>query len=355
MPSFKIGSKIISENSPTYFIADIAANHDGNLARAKKLIKLSAMAGADAAKFQHFKADTIVSKSGFDKMKKISHQAKWKKSVYQVYKEASINPDWTNELIKTCKKYKIDFMTSPYDLDYIDELNSKVCAFKIGSGDITWEKSLKKISMSKKPIIIATGASDFKEVKRAINLILKNNKKIVIMQCNTNYTNSLENFKFLNLNVLKLYNKHFGKKVFLGLSDHTPGNISVLAAVSLGAKVIEKHFTDNNLRSGPDHKFSMNPKTWNEMVLKTRILEKSMGDGIKRVEKNELKSKIVQRRGLWLLNNIKKNDKIKEKDLIALRPCPNDGFDPFDLRKIINKKAKRYLRKGNYLSKSCLK
>ncbi len=144
MPSFKIGSKIISENSPTYFIADIAANHDGNLARAKKLIKLSAMAGADAAKFQHFKADTIVSKSGFDKMKKISHQAKWKKSVYQVYKEASINPDWTNELIKTCKKYKIDFMTSPYDLDYIDELNSKVCAFKIGSGDITWEKSLKK-------------------------------------------------------------------------------------------------------------------------------------------------------------------------------------------------------------------
>tara|TARA_A100001011_G_C14291085_1_gene836235 strand:- start:435 stop:1502 length:1068 start_codon:yes stop_codon:yes gene_type:complete len=355
MLSFKIGSKIISKNSPTYFIADIAANHDGNLARAKKLIKLCAEAGADAAKFQHFKADTIVSKSGFDKMKKITHQANWKKSVYQVYKDASIDPNWTEDLIKTCKKYKIDFMTAPYDLDYIDELDKKVCAFKIGSGDITWEKSIYKISKKNKPVIIATGASDIKEVRRAVNVIFKNNKKIVLMQCNTNYTNSLDNFKHLNLNVLNQYKKIFNKRVILGLSDHTPGNISVLAGVSLGARVIEKHFTDNNSRSGPDHKFSMNPKSWKEMVISTRILEKSMGDGIKKVERNELQSKIVQRRGLWLINNIKKNQRLKETDVIALRPCPNNAFNPFDLKKIINKRAKINLKKGDYISKSCLK
>ena len=120
------------------------------------------------------------------------------------------------------------------------------------------------------------------------------------MQCNTNYTNSLENFKYLNLNVIKTFEKYFSKDVILGLSDHTPGHISVLAAVALGARVVEKHFTDNNDLDGPDHRFSMNPKTWLEMVNATRIMESSLGDGIKRVEKNEIKSKIVQRRGLWL-------------------------------------------------------
>ena len=355
MLSFKIGSKLISKKNPTYFIADIAANHDGNLARAKKLIKLCAKAGANAVKFQHFKAETIVSKEGFDKMRKTAHQAKWKKSVYQVYKDASINPKWTDELIKTCKKYKVDFMTAPYDLNYIDDLEKKICAYKVGSGDITWEQSLKKISKKTKPIIIATGASNFSEVERVIKLVKKNNKNIVLMQCNTNYTNSLENFKYLNLNVIKTYEKYFSKDVILGLSDHTPGHISVLAAVALGARVIEKHFTDNNDLDGPDHKFSMNPKTWLEMVSATRIMESSLGDGIKRIEKNEIKSKIVQRRGLWLTRNIKKNEIIKINDFVALRPCPKNALDPFELNKIINKRASKNLKKNTYLSKSCIK
>ena len=116
-----------------FFIADIAANHDGSLSRAKKLIKLAAKAGADAAKFQHFKADTIVSNEGFKKIGKISHQKKWRKSVFQIYKDASINPKWNLELLKECKKNKIEFMTAPYDLDYVDDVYKFISAYKIGS------------------------------------------------------------------------------------------------------------------------------------------------------------------------------------------------------------------------------
>ena len=133
----------------TYFIADIAANHDGNLKRAKKLIRLAAKSGANAAKFQHFKAETIVSDYGFKKLGKLTHQSKWKKSVFEVYKDASINFKWTSELSKECKKNNIDFMTSPYDLDYVDKVEKHIVAYKIGSGDITWKEIIKKIEKKK--------------------------------------------------------------------------------------------------------------------------------------------------------------------------------------------------------------
>ena len=146
----KLGKKIISNNSKTYFIADIAANHDGKISRAKKLIRLCAKAGANAAKFQHFKAETIVSDAGFRSLGKIAHQKKWKKSVFEIYKEASINPSWSVILKKECKKNRIDYMTAPYDLDYVDEVKKDIVAYKIGSGDITWKKIIKKISKKKK-------------------------------------------------------------------------------------------------------------------------------------------------------------------------------------------------------------
>ena len=133
-------------------------------------------------------------------------------------------------------------------------------------------------------MIIATGASDKKDVIRAVNLIKKFNKKIVLMQCNTNYTAKVENNFYLNLNVLNQYKKLFGNKIILGLSDHTEGYNSVLGAVALGARVVEKHFTDNNYREGPDHLFSMNPKSWKKMVNETRKLERSLGDGVKKIE-----------------------------------------------------------------------
>ena len=145
-------------------------------------------------------------------------------------------------------------------------------------------RNFKKIS-KKLPVILATGAATLNEVKLAVKTILKQNKKIVLMQCNTNYTNSDENYNFINLNVLRSYKKIFREKVILGLSDHTRGHVTVLGAVAMGARVVEKHFTDDNLRTGPDHAFSMNFKTWKAMVDETRILEKTLGDGIKKLKK----------------------------------------------------------------------
>ena len=325
----------------TYFIADIAANHDGSLKRAKKLIKLCAKAGADAAKFQHFKAKTIVSDEGFKKIGKISHQKKWKKSIFQVYKSASINFSWTQALKKECDKAGIDFMTAPYDLEYIDKVNKFIKYFKIGSGDITWKESLEKISRKKKTIMLATGASSFTDVVNAVNLIRKKNKKkIILMQCNTNYTNSTNNFNYINLKVLNQYRKFFGNKIILGLSDHTPGHATVLGAVTLGAKVIEKHFTDNNNRNGPDHKFSMNPKTWKIMVDETRNLENALGNGKKIIEKNEKQSVIIQRRGCWSARKIYKGEVFNKQMVKLLRPCPKQSISPFLIEKYFGKKIK---------------
>ena len=346
----KIGKNIISNKSKTYFIADIAANHDGNISRAKKLIRLAAVNGADAAKFQHFKAETIVSDFGFKKFKKKAHQKDWKKSVFEVYQSASINFQWTKILKKECDKYKIDFLTSPYDLEYVDKVEKYIKAYKIGSGDITWHEIINKISKKKKPVIIATGASNMAEVEKALKIILKNNKKIILMQCNTNYEASENNFNYINLNVLNSFKKKFGKKVILGLSDHTHGHTTVLGAVMLGARAVEKHFTDDNSREGPDHKFSLNPTTWREMVIETRKLEKSMGNGIKIIEKNELESSVVQRRSLRTNKNLSKGTIIKKLDLVALRPCPKDAIAPSEIKNVIGKKAKFRIKKGDHLS-----
>jgi sialic acid synthase SpsE len=352
MTKFKIGSKIISNNNQTYFIADIAANHDGDINKAKDLIYLCAEAGANAAKFQHFTAETIVSDYGFKSLgDKFSHQKNWRKSVYEVYKKASINLEWTEELNKTCRKVGIDFFSSPYSIEMVDHLLPYVPAYKIGSGDITWLEIISYISKKKKPVIIASGASTFAEVKLAIKIIQKYNKKIVLMQCNTNYTASRDNFKFINLNVLKQYKKKF-PNILLGLSDHTPGHSTVLGAITLGARVIEKHFTDNNNRIGPDHKFSMNPKTWKQMVEASRELEESLGDGKKKIEKNELETIILQRRAIRSKKLIKKGQIISMNNLIFLRPCPLNALPLKYYKKILGTKAKRNIYFGDYFKKS---
>lgn len=346
---FKINKRIISNESKTYFIADIAANHDGSIKKAKELIHAAKESGADAAKFQHFSAETIVSDFGFKSLKgKLSHQAKWKKSVFEVYKDASIDLSWTPILKKECDKVGIDFFTSPYAFSMVDHIDPYVPAFKIGSGDITWHEILKYISKKNKPVILASGASNLKEVEMAIKILKKENNKICLMQCNTNYTNSDENFNFINLNVLKLYKQKF-PNIILGLSDHTSGHSTVLGAIALGARMIEKHFTISNDLEGPDHKFSMNPKTWREMIERSRELEKSLGNGKKIIEKNEKEPSIVQRRAIRVNKDIKKGTIISKQNLTFLRPCPINALAPYKIKKILGKKVIRNIKKGDVI------
>ena len=161
-----------------------------------------------------------------------------------------------------------------------------VPAYKIGSGDIDWLEMLEHMARKGKPVILATGASDHRRGAARVHTILAINPQLVLMQCNTNYTASLENFDHIHLNVLKTYAAMF-PEVILGLSDHTHGHATVLGAVALGARVIEKHFTDDNSREGPDHNFAMNPRTWAEMVEHTRQLERALGSADKFVAGNE--------------------------------------------------------------------
>ena len=156
------------------------------------------------------------------------------------------------------------------------------------------------------------------------------------MQCNTNYTASDKNFRFINLNYLK-YLKNKFPKLILGLSDHTHGHSTVLGAVTLGAKVIEKHFTLSNEHDGPDHKFSMTPKTWKEMIDRSKELELSLGDGIKKIEDNETETVVLQRRSIRVNKHLNKNHIIQREDLNVLRPCPENAIIPRDINKVIGK------------------
>lgn len=324
----------------TYFIADIAANHDSDLARAKMLIEKAKEAGADAAKFQHFQAKNIVSDVGFRNLKtKKSHQSAWKESVFEVYEKASLPREWTAELFNHCKAYEIDFMSSPYDFESVDLLDKFVEVYKIGSGEITWLEEIDYICKKGKPIILATGASTLEDVSIAVNLINQNNVDLVLMQCNTNYTGNNDNFKYLNLNVLKTFSDKF-PRIVLGLSDHTEGCISVLGAVALGARVIEKHFTDDTGREGPDHTFSLDPITWSKMVESVRTLELALGDGIKRVEGNELETVIIQRRGLRFTQNVSKGTILTREHLSVLRPAPANSFKASELNLVVGKTTK---------------
>ena len=348
-PRIRIGQRQISLDDPTYFIADIAANHDGDLQRAIDLIWLAAEAGADAAKFQHFSAETIVSDYGFRQLgTQQSHQSAWKKSVFDIYKDASLNTDWNHMLVETCRAAGIDFFTSPYSFELVEMVDPLVPAYKVGSGDITWLEIVRHMASKKKPILLATGASSLADVHRAIAAILGETPELVLMQCNTNYTASLENFKFVNLNVLKTYRSLYPDMV-LGLSDHTPGHATVLGAVALGARVVEKHLTDDNGRSGPDHRFSMNGTSWREMVDRTRELEHALGDGIKRVEENERETVVLQRRSMRATRKLDRGETIKTGDFTALRPCPADALLPYEFAGCLGAELERDIDAGDYL------
>lgn len=327
----------IGNGGKVYFVADIAANHDGSLDRAKRLIDQAAKAGANAAKFQHFRAHLIVSNKGFREIgKKIAHQATWSKSVVEVYKEAELPWKWTDELINTCKDNGIDFFSAPYDLEAIEYLEPKMPFFKIGSGDITWKESLAKVSKYGKPIFLATGASDLEDVKKAMNVLGRDRRDIVLMQCNTNYsTDTLKN-RYSNISVLNEFRRLFPNAI-LGLSDHSKSHWSTLAAVVLGARVVEKHFTDDCSRTGPDHAFSLNPEEWQEMVFQTSEILGVLGDGVKRIESNEQESIVVQRRAIRYSRDLPKNHVLTRSDLIALRPCPENGISPFALEEVIGR------------------
>ena len=349
MSAFQLGKRLIGPDQPTYFIADIAANHDGDLTRALELMTLAKEAGADCAKFQHFQAAHIVSDYGFRSLGgQQSHQASWSKSVFEVYEDAAVDWDWTAKLAAHAKAIDIEFMSAPYDLDAVTHLDPYLNAFKVGSGDINWLEELQFIADIGKPVLIAAGAASLDDVKRAMDLLTSADVPVVLMQCNTNYTGSIENVQYVNLRVLSQFASLY-PNVTLGLSDHTPGHVTVLGAVTLGARVVEKHFTDDTLRVGPDHGFSLDPTSWRAMVDDTRMLEAALGTGIKQVEPNEAQTVVLQRRCVRAARVLTADTVITEADIEVLRPAPAEAIAAHEFSKVIGTTLNRALAFGEEL------
>lgn len=349
MVNFNIAGRQIGPDEPTYFVADIAASHDGELSRAVDLIHLSAEAGADAAKFQNFTAEEIVNDRGFRELgEQIGHQARWKKSVVQVYREASIPWEWTPILKAECEKAGIHYFSSAYDFGAVDMLESYVPAYKIGSGDVSWLEMIEYTAAKGKPMLVATGASPVEDVVAAVDAVHRHTDELVLMQCNTNYTGSIDNLKHIHLNVLKGFGVMF-PDVVLGLSDHTPGPATVLGAIALGARVIEKHFTDDTTREGPDHAFSMDPRSWREMIDRSRELELAMGSPLKRVVENERETYVVQRRAIRARHALPAGHTIMREDLTVLRPAPLHGFSADRLDEVVGKVTTRALEESELI------
>ena len=337
----KIGNRMIGENHPVYIIAEIGANFDGNMEKAKKLIKAAKECGADCAKFQSFLADKIVSGKGFANMHLKGVHGSWGRPVDEIFKEAEFPREWHKELLNFCSKIGIDFSTSPYDFEAIDlcvELD--IPFIKVGSGEITWLEALAYIARKNKPMFLATGDATLSEIDEAISTIENTgNKNLVLMQCITNYPSKIES---ANINVLKTYQTAFN--ILTGYSDHSPGPVVAIGSVALGACVIEKHFTLNKKDPGPDHPHSMDVNEFKKMVGYIRELESAMGTTRKIVVAEESETVIVQRRSLYAKRDIPKGKVLEKEDIIELRPAL--GILPKYKDNILGKTSKEFIEEG---------
>ncbi len=348
----KIGNRKIGQGYPTYIIAEIGSSFDGDLQRVKYLAKLAKDSGADAFKIQNFSAPKIVSEKGFSGLK-ISFQKNWDESVFNVYKKSEFPHQWVKELFDYCKKIGIDFLSSPYDKQAVELLEKvEVSAYKIGSGEIDNLDFLEYVASKGKPILLGTGACNLSDIKKAIGVIKKTgNKKIVLFQCVTSYPVLL---KYANIKAMVAIKEKF--KVEVGYSDHTIGRegggddplsgITVpLAAVALGAAVIEKHFTDDRKRKGPDHNFAMEAEDFKKMADAIRALEKALGDGKKKVEDSERETVVIQRRGIYAKKDIKPGEIISFENIDFLRPAL--FLRPPQSKRILGRKAKNNIKSGD--------
>lgn len=337
MDTIKIGNRTVGRNHPCYIIAEIGSNFDGSLKKAKKLIELAKKSGADCAKFQSFITEELLSETGFEK--RVAFQSRWRKPVWEVYKKAELPREWHADLARHARKLKIDFMSTPYDceaVDLLDELD--IPAFKIGSGDITYLEFLKYIAKKGKPILLPTGASTMAEIKDAIEAVKSaKNNKIILMQSVTQYPSPIEDANILSMVSM---GKKFG--LDMGYSDHSPNMTVPVASVALGACVIEKHFTDDTKNQGPDHPHSLDPKSFSTMVTRIREVEKALGDGIKKVEKSEKDTRIIQRRSIYTTKPVKKGETFTRENIKCLRPFA--GLSAAKFFSVLGKRSTRDMK-----------
>ena len=335
-------------NSKVIIIAEAGVNHNGDFDNAKKLILAAANSGADYVKFQTFKADKLVSK---DAQKAEYQKASLKEdgvTQYEMLKKLEMPEQWHFDLIKYANECGIKFLSTGFDEDSIDFLDSlNIDLFKVPSGEITNKPYLEHIAKKGKPIVISTGMSNLQEIKDAVDVIQNHQKgknKITILHCNTEYPTPMQD---VNLLAMKTIQNELGVQV--GYSDHTLGIEVPIAAVALGAGLIEKHFTLDRNMIGPDHLASLTPEELKQMVTSIRNIELAIsGDGIKVASESENKNIHIARKSIHLKNDLSSGQIIDIHDLIMKRP--GDGISPMQVDKIIGKKTLSDLKKDHKLN-----
>jgi N,N'-diacetyllegionaminate synthase len=330
-----------------FIIAEAGVNHNGDLKIAKKLIDAAVNAGANAVKFQTFVAQNLCSrtapKAGYQKKNTNN-----KETQFQMLNSLELNKTAHKELISYCKKQNIIFMSSPFDLDSIDLLYSLgIDIFKIPSGEITNLPYLEKIGSLKKKIIMSTGMAELGEVRFAVKILVNSGSSkndISLLHCCTDYP---ADFKNVNLRVLNTLTEIFSG-FQIGYSDHTTGFEASVAAVAMGAKIIEKHFTLDKLMDGPDHKASIDPEELKGMVCAIRNIEKALGDGIKKSTDAEIKHRAIVRKSIVAIKNIKKGEVFSLANIGIKRP--GNGISPTKWYNVQGMSAKKDFVKDEFIT-----
>lgn len=343
----------INKSEHVYIIAEAGVNHNGDMQKAIDLIKAANQSGADAVKFQSFKADKLVSKAAKKAKYQSDNIGDGDDSQYNLLKSLELSEQDHIILMKESHKRGIQFLSTAFDVDGIDFLdNLGLPIFKSPSGEITNYPYLRHLAEKGKPIILSTGMANMGEIEAALDILTDNGldkKDITVLHCNTEYPTPMVD---VNLKAMNTINKQLG--VHVGYSDHTLGIEVTIAAVALGAKVIEKHFTlDRNL-PGPDHRASLEPNELKEMVAAIRNIEKALsGNGKKEPSPSELKNKEVVRKSIHTIRSMNAGEVIKEEDIIALRP--GNGISPMEWKNVIGKKVNRAYTATEMLDWSSLK
>ncbi len=347
----RIGPKKIGDGAPCFIIAEAGSNHNGKLKQAFRLIDIAAEAGADAVKFQTFRAQTLYLKSAGR-----SDYLKIKKSIYDIIKEMEMPPAWIPKLAAHCKTKKILFLSTPTDEICADLLAPYVPAYKVASYEMTAAPLVEYLAKKGKPMLVSTGAADLKEVRETVEVIKKTgNRNLILLQSTAAYPAPLGAVNAKSILTMK---QEFGVPV--GLSDHSrEWDVAPMAAVALGANCIEKHFTISNSLPGPDHQFALEPGELKQMVTKVRQVEQALGSGEKKVQQVEQELRKFARRSIFATHPIKKGEKFTRGNIATLRCGTQKGLlHPREFSNLLDRIAVRdipaegAIQAGDYARKS---
>jgi N-acetylneuraminate synthase/N,N'-diacetyllegionaminate synthase len=343
MRKVKIGNRLVGDGEPVFVVAEAGVNHNGDIGLAKKLVNVAKDARADAVKFQAFKAENVVVKDA-EKAEYQKETTGSEESQYGMIKKLELTEEGFRELAGYAKRKGLMFLASPFgkeSVDLLDEID--VPAFKVASGEITNFPLLRYVAKKKKPVILSTGMATLGEIYEAIGVIRNQGvKDIVLLHCVTSYP---ANARDANLRAMQTLKCAFNLPV--GFSDHTLGIMVPVAAVALGAAMIEKHFTLNRNLPGPDHRASLEPHELKEMVDAIRSIEEALGNGEKKPTDDEEEIKRIARRSIVAKTDIPKGAVITEDMLDVKRP--GTGISPKHFEKIIGKKAKLNIKKDTLI------